>query len=152
MSLDESIRQLSAGEITQADLLARLGEAKLAVPLVATGDSAGVLWVFDWNGEPHAAVFSDPRYVESLGQVGQFSVQTGRQLAQTWPPELLLALNPGIDGLGMVLPPSDFRRVLNIKPQPGGALMVGAPAQTTDPPVLAAAKNVKAAVSGIDKT
>lgn len=152
MSLDESIKQLFAGQITQAAFLARLGEAKLAVPLVATDDSAGALWVFEWNGQPHAAVFSDPRYVESLGQVGQFSVQTGRQLAQTWPQELLLALNPGIDGLGMVLPPNDFRSILNIKPQSGGALMVGAPAKTTDPVVLAAAKNVKAAVSGIDRT
>ncbi|TJZ79484.1 SseB family protein [Rhodococcus oryzae] len=148
--LERAITELRAGHIEAEAFLRLLGRSKLVVPLVESDSDSAGLWVFSWQGRPHAAVFTDTRHVASLGDVERSAEITGTDLAASWPEDVSLSLNPGVEGLDLVMPPQDFRRVAHQLPQGGAKVRVGAPAEPPPAALMDAARRLGGAVAGVD--
>lgn len=147
--IEQAIAELRAGRIGAELFLDLMGQSKLVVPLVGSDSEAGNLWVFAWQGKLHAAVFTDSRYLAKLGDVERSAEIAGKDLAATWPQGVNLSLNPGVEGLDLVMPAEDFMRVAHRIPGAGSTVRVGAPAEPPPIALMEAVRRLGPSVAGV---
>jgi hypothetical protein len=133
----DAVQQLRDGRLDPPGFLEVLARTQLWVPVgaTATDGSGGMqLWVFDWQGRPHGAVFSSAERMAGFGNTQAHVVLSGQELAATWPSDLAVAVDPGSPE-GLVLPGEAMASVAvaaREAVQAGSPVVIGEPA--TRPP------------------
>lgn len=151
--LDQSIADLKGGRQSKGSFLAVLQTAKLCVPLIR-GTSSDRLWVFEVDGMACGGAFTSPSHMPAVGHVERYVNLTGRQVAEQWPLDLTLCINPGSRDVGLLVPGNEVKRMANdglerVLPA-GTGYRVGAPAVDPPPEVRDASASLVAAFPEID--
>lgn len=155
MHLDDAVVKLDEGALSQDDFLREVQMSEMAVPLKQTADGGSALSVFTYGSHSCAAVFSAPERILTHLRDRPAAMLTGRQLAEQWPNDLVLSLNPSDDAPGLMIPPAEVQRMASDDLQrvvPAGTqTFVGAPAEEPPSELQRVVRDLVATTADIDR-
>ncbi|MFH8789483.1 enhanced serine sensitivity protein SseB C-terminal domain-containing protein [Streptomyces roseoverticillatus] len=151
--LEETLAAAKAGSIPAEDILKALATAELWMPLPETpGGDQGQgtrLPIVSIDGQPHVAVYTSVEQLkQNAGDVAH-AVMGARELINSLPQELGLALNPGGD-VGLPIHAAGVQTVRGNRRtvQPGESIRLGEPAEEPEA-LLAALRRAFGAVPAV---
>ncbi|MGU3292491.1 enhanced serine sensitivity protein SseB C-terminal domain-containing protein [Williamsia sp. M5A3_1d] len=155
MHLDDAVSMLDTGALSQDDFLRELQTAEVAVPVKQTHQSGSALSVFAYGSHSCAAVFTTPERILTHLRDRPAAMLTGRQLAEQWPSDLVLSLNPTDDAPGLMIPPAEVQRMASDGLQrvvpAGSQTFIGAPAEEPPIELRRVVRDLVAATAEIDR-
>lgn len=157
MHIDQAIAGLKAESLSRDEFLHELSTATLDVPLIHT-DQGNTLWTFQANNMTCGGVFTTDEHMNESGAPIEGYVElTGAQLAEQWPPELVVFLNPGTADADLMIPGSEIARMADGNlgntervAKAGTSIRVGAPPTPPAPEYVDAAQGLVNAFGDIE--